>query len=180
MPVMEVFASFKELESFLVQIPDTIRNVDYTPTFQEVFLPRFEKEAQESFSRQASPKGEPWPPWQWTTYPVFLTQNFHPTLVVSGKLRGSLKRGGTGNISVVTPQEVAFGSNVVYAVIHLFGATIQSTGVPLIHKSGRGWLPIGSRINIPARPFMGFTEEMLEDFTTALTDRALEVAKEKL
>ncbi|UZX15034.1 phage virion morphogenesis protein [Thermus sp. PS18] len=108
---------------------------------------------QRRFEESRGPDGRPWPPLS----PATLEKEVRP--------RDRLKRGGisaaaqrrvalrkplvrTGRLKAsigwkVSGNAIAVGTNLVYAAIHQFGG-----------KAGRG-----RKVRVPARPFLGLTEE---------------------
>lgn len=74
-------------------------------------------------------------------------RGFGKTLVNKGLLRGSITY-------EATPQRVVVGTNVVYAAIHQFGG-----------MAGRG-----RKVRIPARPYVGISEEDVLECRSMMTD----------
>jgi len=99
--------------------------------------------AQDSFEKEQSPAGVSWAPWSdW--YREF-GQHGAKKLDRRGDLFGSL-------VYEAMPEMVIVGSTMVYAPTHQFGAKKGEFG-----KTKRGApIPWG---DIPARPFLGITEE---------------------
>lgn len=110
----------------------------------------------DQFAAQSGPNGEAWEPWHFR-HPM--APDDHPTLQVSGRLAGSLQ-GGADGVEEIGERSLVHGTRVPYAGIHQDGATFR-TGVWLIARDG-WYLPPGSRITIPARPFVGISEETLD------------------
>lgn len=75
------------------------------------------------------------------------SRGFGRTLVDSGRLRGSITY-------EATPQRVVVGTNVKYAAIHQFGG-----------MAGRG-----RKVRIPARPYVGISEEDVLECRGMMTD----------
>lgn len=74
--------------------------------------------------------------------------------VVSGDLRRSIEPGQPGNHFKLAGNRVVLGSNLPYAGVHEFGATIKAKASPfLVFKIGKNWISKKSVV-IPARPFL--------------------------
>lgn len=86
------------------------------------------------FEESRAPDGTPWPPLS----PVTLarTGKNRKALILTGRLRNSIAWTVRGDAIVV-------GTNVVYARIHQYG----------------GYAGRGRKVRIPARPYLGITEE---------------------
>jgi phage gpG-like protein len=108
------------------------------------------------FDSEAGPSGEAWLPWYFRSEDA---PKSHPTLFVTGRLRQSMID-GPDHIETVGPNMLTFGTDVPYAAIHNFGATI-TTGIPLIGRGGN-YLPAGSRLTIPQREFIGMNDESVD------------------
>lgn len=141
------------------------------------FLPTLQKDHQARFDARKAPDGTVWPEWQFMRWPLDKGLVGHQTLESSGRLRRSLMIGGEDNVSQVEGSGLAttllWGSRVPYAAIHNFGASF-TLGIPLIHKSGKPFLPVGTLINIPQREFVGLTPKNIEDFASWLLDDAIQ------
>lgn len=89
------------------------------------------------FDSKTGPDGSPWADWS-EDYAAS-RRDHHSLLVESGGLRDSIASYATGTEAMV-------GSNMVYAAIHNFGGE-----------------PVG--INIPARPYLGISDEDERDLS---------------
>lgn len=127
----------------------------------------------ERFERRVDPQGLAWLPWNWRRIGE---SDSHPTLEVSGTLRASLTPGGLGSIGEVAKNVLTYGTRIAYAGIHNFGALII-TGIALVARRGRGFLPAGSQLNIPQREFVGMNEGDLDAMTERIADDTVEKLK---
>jgi phage virion morphogenesis protein len=105
-----------------------------------------ESSTQQHFLDESGPGGSVWPP------SLRARMEGGKTLTDTARLMQSL----TSN---VTDDGVEHGTNVLYAAVHQFGATITAkTSKGLRFKTGRGanaqWATKQS-VTIPARPFLG-------------------------
>ena len=151
---------------WLKKLEGQIVSINFNLAFTEIEAV-LEQAHQQRFLSKKTPTGNSWPEWFFTT-----PENpLHDTLEVSGKLRESLQMGGDGHISTKTENELIWGTNVKYAGIHNYGATI-TTGIWLMARGGKWRLPPGSTLHIPQREFMGLNEEITEDIETILLDNA--------
>lgn len=65
---------------------------------------------------------------------------------------------------------VAVGTNLPYAAVHQFGATIRAKGDGLLRfKIGDQWISKRS-VKIPARPYMGITEDDMREITRIIEE----------
>jgi phage virion morphogenesis protein len=122
------------------------------------------------FEEGQAPDGSPWPP----SIRAQLTGG--TTLVESGRLRDSITYEADAS-------SVRVGTNVLYAAIHQFGGTIRARGggrLTFRLPADLGFVSPES-VQIPARPFLGISEEdeaeilgVLEDWLRDASDGALE------
>ncbi|MPZ57615.1 MAG: phage virion morphogenesis protein [Rhizobiales bacterium] len=97
------------------------------------------------FERGTGPDGSPWPPSLRA-----LTEG-GKTLIDSAILMQSIT-------FVASDTGVEVGTNILYAAVHQFGATIQAkTDQGLRFKVGDQWVRKDS-VTIPARPFLGLDD----------------------
>lgn len=104
------------------------------------------------FEAARDPEGNPWDP---------LSVAYAPLKRGAGILRESAMRGGLmGSITFdVAGDEVAVGSNKIYAGVHQFGATIRAKNGPfLMFRLAYGWVR-REQVEIPARPYLGIGPE---------------------
>lgn len=172
----DVFADVTKFVESLKSEADQLSEYDYRETLAN-FLPDMEGIAQDSFNRQREPSGRKWEEWHWTPYDVFKSNPDHPTLEITGSLKRSTRLGGPDNIAEVKSHSVSFGSNLPYAGTHNVGKTIR-TNVPLISRSGKGWLIAGSTLVIPRRQYLAFTQDNIDDFANRILDRIIEILKD--
>lgn len=117
----------------------------------------------QQFETESDPEGNPWPEWEWTSeYPVVE----HPTLDHTGMLKASFLTQQAGHVEEVNERDLIFGSEVNYANIHDQGASFI-LGIWLFGRHG-GALRPGTRITIPQRQIVGWSEK-----TLALCDDAI-------
>lgn len=105
----EVLAAFVELEKVYT---------DLSPVFKAVI-----DEASHDAQRRFESAGPGWPPLAESTEASKARRGGGPSriLVDTGTLMGSFEKGGTGNITKISPREAEFGSNVFYGVFHQEG-----------------------------------------------------------
>jgi len=108
-------------------------------------------DAQGNFRSQSDPDGNPWAP----------TIRGGNILRDTGRLRNSLTYEVQGD-------RVTVGTNVLYAPVHQFGATITAKRAPfLVFQVGGRWVRKKS-VTIPARPFLGIGSRQIEKMNTAI------------
>jgi phage virion morphogenesis protein len=101
---------------------------------------------QRRFELGKGPDGSPWPP----SYRALAQGG--KTLLDTARLFQSLTH-------VASDSGVEVGTNVLYAGVHQFGATIAAKSAPYLHfKAGGRWAKKKS-VTIPARPFLGVDDE---------------------
>ncbi|PWE29972.1 phage virion morphogenesis protein [Maritimibacter sp. 55A14] len=101
------------------------------------------------FTEGKAPDGTPWAPKSQATIAAYLARGdrvaFRPLFGPSGRLSSEIAhRAG--------PQSVEVGSSLIYAAVQQFGAAKGAFGTNAIGRP----IPWG---NIPARPFLGLSEE---------------------
>lgn len=104
---------------------------------------------------KAAPDGTPWAanvPWYAATKKGSLLQE-------SGSLLDSLSAQPSGTAA-------EWGSNLIYAAVHQYGAEIKPKTAKRLYVGGR----FARRVNIPARPFLGLSEENFADFEDIVLD----------
>ncbi len=86
----------------------------------------------------------------------------NPILVRSGHLLASIhhKTGG---------DEVRIGSGLVYSAIHQFGGTITPKKAKALFFTVGGKNVAAQKVTIPARPYLGFSEENKHEIERELT-----------
>lgn len=65
--------------------------------------------------------------------------------------------------SVVRGSSLIWGSNKIYAAVHQFGGTIRAKDAPALRFHMGGYLFLRQSVRMPARPYLGFTQEDRED-----------------
>lgn len=118
-----------------------------------------ENSVADNFEGEHAPDGTPWKPSL-------------RARVTGGKTLTDLN---TSIESQATADSVAVGSNMVYAAIHQFGGTIR--GNPTLRfalPGGLGFRSVAS-VTIPARPFLGWSADALEEVDAQATDWLAEV-----
>lgn len=121
------------------------------------------------FQMGVSPEGAPWKK---------LTPQYAMTKRGAGILRESAMAGGLmGSIAMEAGRDqVAVGSNKIYAAVHQFGATITpKSGQYLVFWMG-GRLIKARSVTIPERPYLGVSSDdqvMIGDVVTGFLSRAL-------
>lgn len=115
----------------------------------------------ERFGRQETPEGTKWQP------SIRATQKDGKSLILSSALRTSIKAesDSTG---------AAIGTNLVYAATHQFGdeRTIRAKNSKYLRfQIGDKWVNVPSvSVNIPARPFLGISQEDEEEIREILEE----------
>lgn len=122
------------------------------------------------FVSQTAPGGEKWAP----LHPDYkATKRNTRILTESTHLRESIN-------ARPSRDEVRVGTNVVYAGVHQFGATIKpKTSSHLVFRLASG-MAFAKSVTIPARPFLGLDdadEEMIADIVFRALDRELARAR---
>ncbi len=168
----QIVDGFEGLEQVILEMVDRAAQADFTDTL-DGFVPDLERTHQDHFQNRSSPDGNAWEPTHWFRP----ANNDHNTLEDRGVLRGSLIRGAQGNITEIVDNQLEFGTEVDYAGIHQFGATII-IGIGLVTRGGKGgYLPAGTQIVIPPRPFVGMTESRVDLFTEAAADDLVNIIR---
>ncbi len=112
---------------------------DMTPILRDIGE-MLDKSHDERFDLEVTPKGDPWEYLSIDSTLVRKEQNSDRILTESGRLRASL------SYQIENNNTLQFGTNVIYAAVHQFGAQKHS------FKGGK--TPWG---DIPARPFLGLS-----------------------
>ncbi len=130
---------------------------DMTPAMQDIAA-ALESAAQGAFQNQSSPDGRKWPDLTERTKAKRRKRRKWPgqILHISGRLSLSLASDFGAHYAVA-------GTNVIYATTHQFGATRGQYGAT---RGGRP-IPFG---DIPARPFLGFSDDLQDEVLDALAD----------
>lgn len=164
-----------DLSQFAAWAERTARNLqaDATPAIKQCLV-LVSAETKRNFAEGHGPDGEAWAPLK---NPRNRARDRRARggggqkpLRDTGILMGSVTAAGPGHIEQVGPDGFTYGTNLDYAAVHQYGAAI--------HKSARTrqkpWVfpgpdgPIFTRrikahvINIPARPFLGWNDDMVE------------------
>jgi phage virion morphogenesis protein len=120
---------------------------------------------QARFATQASPEGTPWTPLN-QAYADFKGAGYDILTGPSGALKSSQH-------FVLGMSLVAWGSNMIYAAVHQFGATIvpKSAGA-LFFRLGLGGVRevLAQSVTIPARPYLGISAEDAEEIVALTQD----------
>jgi phage virion morphogenesis protein len=118
---------------------------DLTPLFREVGA-HLVSTTRLRFEEGRAPDGRAWTP------SIRARTQRGQTLRDSGRLQQSITMRAEA-------RQVAVGTNVRYAAVHQFGATISAKGSkPLRFRIGNRWASKRS-VTIPARPFLGVSAE---------------------
>ncbi|MEQ8396424.1 phage virion morphogenesis protein [Thalassobaculum sp.] len=113
------------------------------------------------FERQAGPDGSPWPP------SIRALTEGGITLTKSGRLAQSITHRAD-------PSGVEWGSDLVYAAPHQFGATIhaKSAGTLLFKLPGGLGYRRAASVTLPTRPYLGIDDEDESEILDILADFA--------
>lgn len=146
----------RQSRSFLDHAHRAVSQPDLSEALQEI-AGVLSEDIREGFETETDPGGSPWTQWVFRQLGV---PDSKPTLVSSGRLKASVQSGGPDHIEQITGTSLVYGTSVPYAATHQEGGQ-TITDVPLVSRSGH-MLPAGSALNIPARPFLGWSEEVLD------------------
>lgn len=100
------------------------------------------------FKTQTAPDGTAWAalqPW----YQREKRRNKNRILTLNGYLRGQM------TWQLVGDRTVEIGSNLPYAAVHQFGATIKPRAAKVLMFRGH----VAKSVTIPARPYLGLSDE---------------------
>lgn len=100
------------------------------------------------FKTQTAPDGTSWAalqPW----YQKEKRRNKNRILALNGYLRGQM------TWQLVGDRTVEIGSNLPYAAVHQFGATIKPRAAKVLMFRGH----VAKSVTIPARPYLGLSDE---------------------
>lgn len=133
-----------ELASTIASLPVTTADIDTTDMWRQVGIV-LEGMAKDCFDQSRSPEGVSWSPLR------------HPRprggtkpLLDTGLLRASLTSRGKGHLERVTPDGLEWGSNLIYATTHQYGAVITpKKGKFLTIPVSIEALRAGSPLNFP-------------------------------
>lgn len=114
---------------------------------------------QHRFETGVGPSGSPWPP------SIEARAQGRRTLIKSARLMQSI----TFNAS---DTGVEVGTNVIYAAVHQFGATIRPVSKAKLSFMLLGKRVFADQVTIPARPFLGLDEEDINEMTAIAGDFA--------
>lgn len=100
------------------------------------------------FERGVAPDGSAWP----ASVRVQLGQGEGKTLIDSGRLLDSIT-------FEADDRGVDVGTNVIYAAVHQFGATIRPVNAAKLHFKLGGEDFFLDEVTIPARPYLGLDDD---------------------
>lgn len=121
------------------------------------------------FEYEETPSGQPWKPWYWR--PIDAPAN-HPTLFITGRLESSLTDETGDAVRENDGRTLRHGTTVPYAATHEYGADLI-TERPMVGRAG-GFLPAGTPIHIPPRPFASLSDNTIGECVAIIADAALE------
>ena len=165
-----------EIEDFgaeLAKIGDALAAGPYSPALETIASGPLREQVAESFAQEKSGAGQPWEPWHWRR---FDTPDSHPTLDVSSTLKSSYLGQGAGHVEEISTHDLEWGSQIRYARIHEHGATIRSP-FPMVGRGGRGYIPAGTELKIPARPVGGWADKTLDAAGELIADAGIAAIK---
>lgn len=119
--------------------------IDLTPAMRDI-AGHLADETRERFETSRGPDGVPWRPSQRAL------RDEGKTLVDTGDLLASIREDWGADYAAAGPE--ASGGAAVYAAIHQFGGEIRPRTAKALSFGGR----IVSRVVMPARPYLGFTD----------------------
>ena len=100
------------------------------------------------FKTQTAPDGTAWAALQ-PRYQKEKRRNKNLILTLNGYLRGQM------TWQLVGDRTVEIGSNLPYAAVHQFGATIKPRAAKVLMFRGH----VAKSVTIPARPYLGLSDE---------------------
>lgn len=109
---------------------------------------------------------------RWEDYaplnPLYAIDKHGPSILIG---QGGFARGLAGTLtSQADGSSLIWGSNKEYAAVHQFGALIQPKSALQLSFVMGGELIHASSVYVPARPYLGFTEEDRQDVIEELDD----------
>ena len=113
-----------------------------------------------NFRRSAGPDGRAWKPLAPITLAMRRNNSKKP-LSDTRRLRNSIT-------AKATEDEAVVGTNVKYAKVQHFGATIRPVRAPALAYGGNGFFVKSQKSVIPARPFMGIGDRMVRKINRAI------------
>lgn len=162
-----VVNGFGELSGLFLGIQKEFETADFKRPLLE-FTNTLRATHARGFAESRSPGGEPWREWYWRDPQA---SNNHKTLEVSSRLKQSVITRNADHVERVDRRYLEFGTSVEYAATHQDGAKVV-TAIPLVGRRG-GYLPAGTLITIPARPFVGMSEETVQVAVDGMADHAV-------
>lgn len=116
------------------------------------------------FASQTDPEGARWI----ALNPAYASGKRNSRILTeSGRLRSSINARASND-------RVEIGTNVIYAAVHQFGATIRPVNAPKLAFRIGGSLIRASEVTLPARPFLGISsqdEAMIADVVFGFIER---------
>jgi len=109
-------------------------------------------DTQLNFKSQRTPDGTPWKK----------THRGGHILRKTGDLRNSIKYDLQGD------DTVKIGTNLIYAPVHQFGATIKAKNAPYLRFMIGGKFISKKQVTIPARPFIGLEKRQVNKINAAI------------
>lgn len=145
-----------DLARFLRDRAETLRRLDLSRPLA-VILQLAKASVKENFATGHAPDGNAWLPLQ-RPRPGKRHQGSSPLpLLDTGLLMASVTAAGPHHVEHLGSDGFAFGTNLEYAAIHQFGGTIKAHDV-----------------TIPARPFLGWSEQLIEQTAEVLGEALAE------
>lgn len=131
--------------------------IDLTPAMRDI-AGHLADATRERFETGRSPAGMPWKPSRRAE------EEGGKTLVDRGDLLSSITEDWGKDYAAAGPE--ASGGAAIYAAIHQFGGEIRPRTAGALSFGGR----LVSRVVMPARPYLGFTDEDADYAVAALAD----------
>lgn len=135
------------LGDYLNRLAAQLNQADYSDLFRTEVVPLLVREHEEYFNKEAGPAG-PWAPLAPRTVKK---KGFDTILVEYNNMRSSLLFEGPDHIEDITDRTLAWGTSDPKAEIHQNGVLSKK---------------------IPARPFVGMTEDMVDTVSDLVADAA--------
>lgn len=163
-PVSSVDEVYNEVEN-------SIRQTDYARPLAS-FVETARQNSVRAFATETSIDGTPWNSWYFAQAGVLQTNPDHKTLHVTGTLMDSVVNHGAGHIESIDRDSAVWGTAVDYAGIHQEGGS-ETVETLLVSRDRKFAKHPGSTIEIEARPFIGVTEDQVNEFTNRVADHVV-------
>lgn len=174
--------TLEEFAAFLHRKAEDLRRLDLTRPLKTIAV-LAKADMKERFATATAPDGSAWLPLK---RPRANSKGGDKPLRDNGILMASATAAGPKHVEEVTTSSLVVGTNLDYAPIQNFGGTIhvpkKTRAKPWVFTSAEGQTIFtrhikGHDVTIPARQFVGWSEQLIEQSTEVIADYA---AKEGL